>query len=67
MLYFEDLQVGDTRVSGSHELREEEIISFARQWDPQPWHVDREAAARRRLEQVSEGRAMGMAGGDTGG
>ena len=46
MLYFEDLQVGDSRVSGSHELREEEIIAFARQWDPQPWHVDREAAAR---------------------
>jgi acyl dehydratase len=46
MLYFEDLQVGDTRMSGAHELREQEIIDFARQWDPQPWHVDREAAAR---------------------
>ena len=46
MLYFEDLQVGDSRVSGCHELREDEIIAFARQWDPQPWHVDREAAAR---------------------
>jgi acyl dehydratase len=53
VLYFEDLQVGDTRVTGSHELREEEIISFARQWDPQPWHVDREAAARSPMQGLT--------------
>jgi len=53
MLYFEDLQVGDSRVSGSHELREEEIIEFARQWDPQPWHVDPEAAARSPMKGIT--------------
>ena len=44
MLYFEDFQIGQSRSAGVHELGEEDIIAFARQWDPQPWHVDPEAA-----------------------
>jgi acyl dehydratase len=43
-LYFEDLQVGQVVDLGSHDVSEEEIIAFARQWDPQPFHVDPEAA-----------------------
>ncbi len=46
MLYFEDFQVGHSRSAGAHELTEADIIAFARQWDPQPWHVDPDAAAR---------------------
>jgi acyl dehydratase len=46
MLYFEDLRVGDSVALGSHNLLEEETIAYAQQWDPQPFHVDREAAAR---------------------
>jgi acyl dehydratase len=45
MLYFEDFDVGRSRSAGIHELTEADIIAFARQWDPQPWHVDPEAAA----------------------
>jgi acyl dehydratase len=44
MLYFEDFQIGQSRSAGAHELGEEDIVAFARQWDPQPWHVDPEAA-----------------------
>jgi acyl dehydratase len=44
MLYFEDFDVGQSRSAGIHELTEADIIAFARQWDPQPWHVDPEAA-----------------------
>ena len=44
MLYFEDFDIGRSRSSGTHELREADIIAFARQWDPQPWHVDPVAA-----------------------
>jgi acyl dehydratase len=44
MLYFEDFQIGQSRSAGVHELDESEIIAFARQWDPQPWHVDPQAA-----------------------
>lgn len=41
MRYFEDLQPGLTVDLGSyHPLTAEEIIGFARQWDPQPFHLD---------------------------
>ena len=44
MLYFEDVEVGSARTSGAFELTEDEIIEFAREWDPQPFHIDPEAA-----------------------
>jgi acyl dehydratase len=46
MLYFEDVEVGSARTSGEFELTEREVIDFARAWDPQPFHVDPQAAAR---------------------
>lgn len=42
--YFEDFRAGEVIELGSHEVTEEEIVGFARQWDPQPFHVDPEAA-----------------------
>jgi acyl dehydratase len=46
MLYFEDIQVGDSQASTEeYELTADEIIDFCTQWDPQPFHVDEEAAA----------------------
>lgn len=44
MLYFEDIELGQRLQFGSYELDRDEIISFARQWDPQPFHVDEIAA-----------------------
>ena len=38
--YFEDFKVGDRFVSGGMTMTEAGIIEFARQWDPQPFHVD---------------------------
>jgi acyl dehydratase len=38
--YFEDFKVGDRFVSGGMTLTEAAIIDFARQWDPQPFHID---------------------------
>jgi acyl dehydratase len=46
MLYYEDFAIGASRHAGGYALREDEIVEFARRWDPQPWHVDREAALR---------------------
>ena len=43
-LFFEDLEAGQVVDLGSHAVSEEEILAFARQWDPQPFHVDPEAA-----------------------
>lgn len=44
--YFEDFKVGNTLEVGKRTLSEDEIISFAQQYDPQPFHVDRDAGAK---------------------
>lgn len=43
-LYLDDLKAGDRFVSGEHALDEAQITSFAKQFDPQPFHLDDEAA-----------------------
>ena len=43
-LYFEDFIPGNVIQLGSRTVSEEEIIDFARQFDPQPFHVDKDAA-----------------------
>ena len=43
-LFLEDLLVGQRFSSGSHTLDEAQIKEFAAQFDPQPFHLDREAA-----------------------
>jgi acyl dehydratase len=45
LIYFEDVQVGEIQRFGRYEVTREEIIEYARQFDPQPFHVD-EAAAK---------------------
>ncbi len=44
MRYFEDFQVGEVQELGPRSVTREEIIAFARQFDPQPFHMDEEAA-----------------------
>jgi hypothetical protein len=44
MRYFEDFHVGDTFELGPLVVTEEEIISFAKQYDPQYFHIDPERA-----------------------
>jgi acyl dehydratase len=46
MFYFEDFPVGDVRESPSRAVTRDEIVAFARQYDPQPFHLDDEAATR---------------------
>ena len=38
--YFDDLTQGDRFKSATYEVTEEQIISFAREFDPQPFHLD---------------------------
>ncbi len=42
--YWEDMTVGQTRDLGTVTPTAEEIIAFATQFDPQPFHLDEEAA-----------------------
>ena len=44
LIYFEDVEVGLTERFGRYEVMAKEIIEYARQFDPQPFHVDEEAA-----------------------
>jgi acyl dehydratase len=44
MRYFEDFRVGDVTEVGPVTVSEEEILDFAHRFDPQPFHVDAEAA-----------------------
>ena len=46
LLYWEDFPAGDTMEVGRHTFTEQEIIAFARQFDPQSFHVDPEAARK---------------------
>ncbi|PXW23865.1 MaoC family dehydratase [Paraburkholderia caballeronis] len=43
-LYLDDLAVGARFHSGTYRVEEDEIRQFARQYDPQPFHLDDEAA-----------------------
>ena len=46
MIYFEDLVVGAEREFGTYEVTREEVLEFARKYDPQPFHLSDEAAAK---------------------
>jgi acyl dehydratase len=43
--YFEDLKRGERFKSTTYCVSEEQIVSFAREFDPQPFHLDRAVGA----------------------
>ncbi|MCY4098046.1 MAG: MaoC family dehydratase [Rhodospirillales bacterium] len=45
MRYFEDFAPGDEFDLGTCRITRKDIVAFARQFDPQPFHVDERAAA----------------------
>ncbi|HET7816761.1 MAG TPA: MaoC family dehydratase [Sphingomicrobium sp.] len=46
MRHFEDLEVGAETYFGSYHVTREEVIEFARKYDPQPFHLSDEEAAK---------------------
>ena len=46
MKYLEDMEVGAESVFGHYDVTREEVLEFARKYDPQPFHLSDEAAAR---------------------
>ena len=44
--YFEDLKAGDRFKSETYRVSEEQIVSFAREFDPQPFHLDAAVAGQ---------------------
>ncbi len=53
MQYFEDLEVGSTASFGRYEVTREEVTAFAEKFDPQPFHLSDEAAARTHFGRLS--------------
>ena len=45
-LYWEDFRTGEVVEIGRHTFVQDEMVEFARQFDPQPFHIDPEAASR---------------------
>ena len=53
MKYYEDLEVGTKASFGHYEVTREEVIEFASKYDPQPFHLDDEAAAQTYFGRLS--------------
>lgn len=52
-LYFEDFKPGPLGVFGPIHVTRDDIIAFAREYDPQPMHLDDEAASKSLLRGLS--------------
>jgi len=46
--YWEDFKAGETFAMGERRVERDEVIAFARDFDPQPFHID-EAAAKQSI------------------
>jgi acyl dehydratase len=46
LLHYEDFPEGLVIPFGTHHLSKEEVIAYAREWDPQAFHIDEQAANR---------------------
>ena len=53
MQYFEDLEVGAETYFGSYEVTREEVLEFARKYDPQPFHLSDEEAAKTHFGRIA--------------
>lgn len=53
MLYFEDIEVGTLQRFGNYAVTREEMIDFAGKYDPQPFHLDDDAAAKTHFGRLS--------------
>tara|TARA_R110000868_G_scaffold29322_10_gene109007 strand:+ start:589 stop:1089 length:501 start_codon:yes stop_codon:yes gene_type:complete len=47
MRMFDDFEQGERwEVDATYVMSEDEIVSYAKKWDPQPFHIDKDAAAK---------------------
>jgi acyl dehydratase len=53
MRFFEDVVVGEKASFGSYAVTREEVLEFARKYDPQPFHLSDEAAAQTHFGRLS--------------
>jgi acyl dehydratase len=53
MIYFEDLEVGSESDFGSYQVTREEVLEFASKYDPQPFHLSDEEAAKTHFGRIA--------------
>ena len=53
MLYWEDLEVGTDKLFGHYDVTREEVLEFATKYDPPPFHLSDEAAARTHFGRIA--------------
>jgi acyl dehydratase len=53
MIYFEDLEIGAETEFGTYNVTREEVLEFARKYDPQPFHLSDEEAAKTHFGRLS--------------
>jgi acyl dehydratase len=51
--FFEDMEVGSTERFGDYVVDREEVLDFARKFDPQPFHLSDEGAAKTHFGQLT--------------
>ena len=55
MRYFEDIMLHEPKYSRSITVEKEDSIAFAKEWDPQPFHIDEQAASEWPLGLTASG------------
>ena len=53
LMFFEDVVPGEAPLFGNYEVTKDEIFEFAAEFDPQPFHLDEEAAKKTLLGGLS--------------
>ena len=53
MKFYEDIEVGSDSSFGRYEVTREEVLDFASRYDPQPFHLDDDAAAQTHFGRIS--------------
>ncbi len=53
LIYFEDIALGSETVFGHYDVTREEVLEFARKYDPQPFHLSDEEAAKTHFGRIA--------------
>lgn len=50
--YFEDVELNKVHRTRYFDITEEAIIAFAKEWNPEPFHIDKEVAAKHQIGRI---------------
>ena len=53
LIYFEDVELGSETLLGPYDVTREEVLEFARKYDPQPFHLSDEEAAKTHFGRIA--------------